>query len=256
MIQSFYTNQFISSACFLTLCFHTCGCVSKALQEMRTLSRSLSDCYITKLLLMSLSLSLSLSCVYDNSAVRWRCWNQNVTDSLQGWAGIPVPVQVSLTRSTIELPWTAKKTSLNIQRKDIWKCFQCVHIGGSLPEVECLDNLSSPYLLISIPFVAFPICPPTLWGKKLSMMAFVKRDKSKATVVFRRKRQKVQLQNIEGKGNSYCMIKRNFLEINFHKIPFPPPFRRGHCPADEKIINQQDLNIFKGKDGSLMHLHQ
>ena len=88
------------------------------------------------------------------------------------------------------------------------------------------------------------------------MMAFVKRDKSKATVVFRRKRQKVQLQNTEGKGNSHCMIKRKFLEINFHKTPFPPPFRRGHCPADEKIINQQDLNIFKGKDGSLMHLHQ
>ena len=109
-----------------------------------------------------------------------------------------------------------------------------MHIGSSLPEVECLDNLSSPYLLISIPFVTFPICPPTLWGKKLSMMAFVKRDKSKATVVFRRKRQKVQLQNTEGKGNSYCMIKRKFLEINFHKIPFPPPFRRGHCPARRK----------------------
>ena len=86
MIQSFYTNQFISSACFLTLCFHTCGCVSKTLQEMRTLSRSLSDCYITKLLLMSLFFwSLSLSCVYDNSAVRWRCWNQNVTHSLTHW---------------------------------------------------------------------------------------------------------------------------------------------------------------------------
>ena len=71
MIQSFYTNQFISSACFLTLCFHTCGCVSKTLQEMRKLSRSLSDCYITKLLLMSLSFSLSLS------GCGFRFWIQN-----------------------------------------------------------------------------------------------------------------------------------------------------------------------------------
>ena len=225
MIQSFYTNQFISSACFLTLCFHTCGCVSKTLQEMRKLSRSLSDCYITKLLLMSLSFSLSLSSVYDNSAVRWRCWNQNVTDSLHGWLGQLLRYPGQLKRQV----WIFKEKIY-----EIWKCFQCVHIGSSLPEVECLDNLSSLYLLISIPFVAFPICPPTLWGKKLSMMAFVKRDKSKATVVFRRKRQKVQLQNTEGKGNSHCMIKRKFLEINFHKIPFPPPFRRGHCPARRK----------------------
>ena len=87
-----------------------------------------------------------------------------------------------------------------------------------------------PLLAHINPFCGFSY----LSTKKLSMMAFVKRDKSKATVVFRRKRQKVQLQNTEGKGNSYCMIKRKFLEINFHKIPFPPPFRRGHCPARRK----------------------
>ena len=49
------------------------------------------------------------------------------------------------------------------------------------------------YLPIWTAFVAFPICRHH--GKKLSMMAFVKCDKSKATVVFQRKRQKVQLQN-------------------------------------------------------------
>ena len=40
------------------------------------------------------------------------------------------------------------------------------------------------YLPIWTAFVAFPICRHH--GKKLSMMAFVKCDKSKATVVFQR----------------------------------------------------------------------
>ena len=256
MIQSFYTNQFISSACFLTLCFHTCGCVSKTLQEMRTLSRSLSDCYITKLLLMSLSLSLSLSSVYDNSAVRWRCWNQNVTDSLQGWAGIPVPVQVSLTRSTIELPWTAKKTSLNIQRKDIWKCFQCVHIGSSLPEVECLDNLSSltcsyQSLLWLFLFVHQPCEVKNCQWWHLSNVTKVKRQSCSDG-----KDKKFNYKTLKAKEIVIAWSKESFLKLIFTKYPFHLHSGGVTAQHDEKIINQQDLNIFKGKDGSLMHLHQ
>ena len=236
MIQSFYTNQFISSACFLTLCFHTCGCVSKTLQEMRKLSRSLSDCYITKLLLMSLSLSLSLSSVY-NYVVRWRCWNQNVTDSLQGWTGNPVPVQVSLTGSTIELPWTAKKTSLNIQRKDLWKCFQCVHIGSSLPEVECLDNLLSltcsyQSLLWLFLFVHQPCEVKNCQWWHLSNVTKVKRQSCSDG-----KDKKFNYKTLKAKEIVIAWSKETFLKLIFTKYPFHLHSGGVTAQHDEKIIN-------------------
>ena len=50
---------------------------------------------------MALKVSVSVS-VYDSSAVLWRRWNQNVSDSLTEW----------VTRSPNELSWTANKNTL------------------------------------------------------------------------------------------------------------------------------------------------